>query len=178
MLTLISLLTGGAGGGIVGAITGIFKQAQERKERVEMARIDLERDQAEYANAEAQRKHDLEVLEKGGQLKLQELQTESEVEMEVAHQQTLSTAQIEEFKNLNTSSWVDNLRGSIRPGLAIWFSALFSVMIAWAFYKYSNQITDTEGKQILLGLFTTLSFTVTSIVTFYYVARRNSAPRI
>lgn len=176
--TLLAVLTSGAGGGIVGAITGIFKQSQERKERVAMAELELKRDEAEYANAQAQRAHELVLLEKGAKIELDKIETEADMEIEVSHQETLGQAQIAEFKNLNTSSWMDNLRASVRPVLAYWFTFIFNVMLIWAFMEYSDQLTDSDGKDILLGLFGTLSFTVTGIVTFYYVTRRNSAPNL
>lgn len=175
---LFTILTSGAGGGLLGGIFGLFKQSQERKERVEMARVNLERDQLEYQNAKAERDHALLILEKGGQIELEKIQTESEAEIEVAHQSALSTAQVAEFKGLNTSGRMDNLRASVRPVLAYWAALLFTVMLAWAFIEFSDTIDIDTGKQILLGLFSTLTFIVTSVTVFYYVARKNSAPRV
>jgi len=175
---ILTALSTGAGGGLLGGLFGLFKQSQERKERVEMARIELERDTAEYTNDKAEREHALSMLEKGGRLEIEKVMTESEAEIEVSHQATLGAATIAEFSNLNTSSWMDNFRASIRPSLAVWASALFTTMLVWAFCEYSDKITAEEGKVILLGLFATLEFTVSSVVTFYYVSRRNSAPKI
>jgi len=178
ILSILTALSTGAGGGLLGGFFGLFKQSQERKERVEMARIELERDAAEYANDKAEREHSLAMLEKGGRLEIEKVMTESEAEIEVSHQETLGKATIAEFANLNTSSWMDNFRASIRPSLAVWASALFTAMLIWAFKEFSGDLTAQEGKEILLGLFATLSFTVSSVVTFYYVSRRNSAPKI
>jgi hypothetical protein len=176
--TLITLLSSGAGGGLLGGIFGLFKQNQERKERVEMARIDLERDTAEYANDQAEREHALLVLEKSGRLEIDKVATESEAAIEISNQDSRGAAVISEFKNLNTSTWVDNLRASIRPLVAVWAVCLFSYMLVWAFSSYSKGLSASEGKEILLNLFATLSFTITSVVVFYYVSRSNSAPTI
>jgi hypothetical protein len=173
LTTIFTVLSSGAGGGIFGGILGLLKGSQENKKEIALAQIEKDRDVAEYANAKAQRDHELLVLEKGGQLKLQELQTEAEMEIEVAHQGTLGKAQISEFKGLNTSTGMDNFRASVRPVAAYWFSILFSGMLIWAFWKYADLITQEEGKQMLLGLFGTLTFAVTSILSFYFVARSN-----
>ena len=173
---LFSVLTSGAGGGLLGGIFGIFKQSQERKERVEMARINVERDQLEYKNAQAEREHALLILDKGGEIEVEKIQVESEAEIEVAHQSALSSAQ-EVFSRLKTSSGMDDYRASVRPTLAYWGAFLFTAMLCWAFYQYHDLIDDETGKQILVGMFSTLTFIVTSITTFYYVSRRNSAPR-
>lgn len=173
---LISVLTSGAGGGILGGIFGIFKQSQERKERVAMAEINLKRDQLEYENAKAEREHALSMLSKTGELELQKIQTETEAEIEVAHQSALSSAQ-DALKNLKTSSGMDNFRASVRPTLAYWGALLFTIMLAWAFSKFHQTIDVETGKQILLGLFGTLTFTLTSVISFYYVSRKNTAPR-
>ena len=175
--TLFTVLSSGAGGGIVGGIFGLFKQSQERKERVEMARVNLERDQAEYANAKEERSHALEVLSRTGEIELDKIQTEADAEVEVAHQAALSSAQ-DALKNLKTSTKMDDYRASVRPTLAYWFAGLFSIMLGWAFWMFHDTIDALTGRELLLSLFGTLSFLVTSIGTFYYVARRNSAPRV
>lgn len=176
LTAIFTVLTSGAGGGLLGGIFGIFKQSQERKERVEMARINLERDNLEYQNAKAERDHALLMLDKGGEIEVEKIQTEADAEIEVAHQSALSSAQ-EVFNNLKTTSGMDNYRASVRPTLAYWGAILFSSMLGWAFYKYHGLIDAETGKQILVGMFSTLTFIVTSITTFYYVARRNTAPR-
>lgn len=176
--TILGLLGSGAGGGLLGGLFGIWKQSQERKERAEMARIELERDQMEYSNAREEREHALLLLEKGAQIEVDKIEAETEAEMEIANQAALATAQKAEFSKLSTTSGMDNFRASIRPILALWAWLLFNVMLGWAFWEFSDQITADMGLQILLGLFATLNFTVSSIVTFYYVARRNAAPRI
>jgi hypothetical protein len=172
---VFTVLTSGAGGGLLGGIFGIFKQSQERKERVEMARINLERDQLEANENKLAREHALLILEKGGELELKKIESESDAEIEIAHQSALSSAQ-DALKNLKTSTGIDNYRGSVRPTLAYWGAILFTIMLVWAFREFSNTIDKAAGKQLLLGLFSTLSFTLTSIITFYYVARRNKAP--
>ena len=181
MLTAVSglfaVLTSGAGGGLLGGIFGIFKQSQERKERVEMARINLERDDLEYQNARQEREHALLILEKGGEIEIEKVKTEAEAEIEVAHQSALSSAQ-DAIKNLKTTSGMDNYRGGVRPTLAYWGALLFTIMLCWAFWKFGDTIDPDTGKQILIGMFSTLTFIITSIITFFYVARRNSAPRI
>lgn len=188
LTALFTVMTSGAGGGILGGIFGLFKQSQERKERVEIARIEKERDELEYRNAESERKHAMDMLNRqaelgleqtrvAGQLELEKVQTETEAAAEIANQKALNSAQ-KVFANLKTTSGMDNYRASVRPSLAYWFAFLFSLMLGWAFWEYREQIDPETGKQILIGMFGTLTFLVTSIGTFYYVSRRNSAPRV
>lgn len=174
---IITVLTSGAGGGILGGVFGLFKQSQERKERIELEKIQVERDRLDIEDRKLEREHQLTMLEKGAELKIQEVQTEAEAEMEIANQAALQTAQKAEFSKLNTTSSMDNYRASVRPTLAYWAAILFSLALGYAFYKWNAKIDQDTGKQILLGMFGTLSFTVTSVVTFYYVSRRNGQGR-
>jgi len=174
---VFSIFTSGAGGGILGGIFGLFKRSQDRKERVELARLNLERDQLEYAEARNEREHALTLLKANGDIELEKIQTEAEAEMEVAHQSALSNAQ-GALKRLKTTSSMDNYRASIRPTLALWAAILFSGMLGWAFYSFRDLITIDEGKTLLLGMFATLNFIVTSVVSFYYVSRRDDSPKV
>ena len=179
MLTLLAtIFTSSASGGLLGGIFGLFKQSQERKERVEMARIELDRDTREYANDQAERDHALVMLERGAAVEIERTRTEAEATIEVANSSARGAAVVEEFRSLGTSTGMDNFRASIRPGLAVWSTLLYSVMLVWAFSSFGDKISVSEGKTILMGLFATLSFTVTSVVTFYYVSRRNAAPKV
>lgn len=173
LTALFSVLTSGAGGGIIGGIFGLFKQGQERKERVEMARLELERDEMEYKNASEERKHALIMLEKGAEMEAMKIETEAEAHIEVANQKSLGKAQ-DVFKSLKTTSGMDNYRASVRPTLSYWIAILFTIMIGWAFWKFNATIDDETGKTILIGMFSTLTFTLTSVVSFYYVSRRNN----
>lgn len=176
MLTsLIALLSSGAGGGLFGGIFGLFKQHLERKERVEMARISAEREAAAFAAEAAERAHQLVMLETQGQLQLQAVATEAEAAVDVAQQEALGQAQ-QVFASLKTTSDMDNFRASVRPALAYAVFVLFALMLGWAFWEFQDTIDEATGRELLLGLFGTLTFLVTSIGTFYYVARRNPAP--
>jgi len=172
---LFSVFTSGAGGGLLGGIFGLFKQGQERKERIEMARINIERDEAEYRNAGEERKHSLLMLEKGAEIEIEKVEAETEAEIEVSHQAALSSAQ-DALKGLNTTSGMDNYRASVRPSLAYWAMGVFSIMLGWAFWEYKGHISDETGLDLLVGMFATLTFIATSMTTFYFVSRTNSAP--
>lgn len=174
---LLSVLTTGASGGIVGGILALFRTAGERKERLALKEIELKRDQAEYADARAREQHQLTMLEKGAQLELEKTQTEGEIAADLAHQQTLSTAQVAEFQKLNTSRWMDNWRASVRVFLGYSFTAVFFAALFWAFGTYRDDITADQGLEILIGLFATLEFGVSSVISFYLVARANAPAR-
>lgn len=188
LTALFTVMTSGAGGGLLGGIFGLFKQSQERKERIEIARIEVDRDKIEAQSAKEERAHAMEMLnrqaelgiekiEVKGQMELEKVLTESEAAMEIENQKALGRAQ-GVFTQLDTTTGMDNFRASVRPALAYWFSAMFTVFLAWAFFKFGEKIDADTGKQILIGMFGTLTFLVTSIGTFYYVSRRNSAPRL
>lgn len=173
LFDVFGLLTSGAGGGIIGGVFALFKGAQELKEKIAFARIEKERDEMEYENAREERAHQVVLMEKGAQIELEKIQTETEAEVDIANQAALSRAQGQEFK-LKTTSWMDNLRASVRPVLAYTFTLLFIGLSAWSFVEFASQLNDKDGKELLLMFIQTLTFTVTAIVTFYYVARRNT----
>lgn len=185
---ILGLFSSGFGGGLFGGIFGLAKQFLERGERAQQRKDDLDRDRLEYDNADKERSHALVMLNRAAELNLEqskveaaadlaETEAETEAEVAVANQKALNSAQ-DVFKNLKTSKGMDNYRGSVRPTLAFYYTILFSAILWWFFDDYAGVITDEEGKSILLALIATLNFTVTSIVTFYYVSRRNSAPKL
>lgn len=176
--SLFSLLTTGAGGGIVGGILALFRTAGERKERLEMRKLEIQRDAMEYEAQEKSRSHELAMLERGAELKLKQAETEGEIAADIANSTAKTAAVATEFANLNTSSWVDNCRAMIRPILALFFTAFFTVIFLWAFNQYRDQLTPVDGKEILMGLFLTLEFAVTSILSYYYVSRRNTKTQV
>lgn len=178
MLELVSILFGGAGGGVFGMLAGLFKNRNDNKHREEMARIANDRDEMEYQRQRESEEHRLEMLEATGRLNLEQTATEGAIQVDIANQQARGQAQKAEFDNLQTSGWMDNFRASVRPTLAYYFTVLFSVLLAWAFKEFSGTITDDMGGKILLGLFVTLEFAVTSILNFYYVSRRNPKPQL
>lgn len=182
--SLFTVFTSGAGGGIVGGLFAIFNKKQEAGERIELAKISASRDVADYANSEAERKHELLVLQKNADLgikqaevELQKVESESNTAMEVANLEALGKAQ-EGLNKLKTSTSLDNYRGSVRPTLAYWAAFLFTIMLIWAFARFGKAIEVEVGKQILIGMFATLTFIITSVISFYYVSRRNAPPKL
>ena len=175
---IVGLLTSGAGGGILGGILGIAKQIQERKERTEQQRINTEILKLELEDAQKDRDHQLTLIEKNYSFEISKANNEKETELEVSYSEGLKKSITDEFNKLSTSTTVDNYRALIRPSLALWACFLFSTMLVWAFWNYATLIKPDQGLNILLDLFNTLNFTVVAIVTFYYYARKNSAPRV
>jgi len=173
--TIIAVLTGGAGGGIVGGILALFKQKGETRERIAMAELELRRDEIEAEERQKDREHERLILRSEGDIKLATIQTESEAEIEVTNMRALGDAQAV-FSNLNTSTWMDNLRASVRPLLAYYAIALFSCILCYFSHNFIDTITVEQGTLILLKLITTLTFMMSSIVSFYYVSRRNPKP--
>lgn len=172
---IFTILTSGAGGGIIGGLLGLFRKSQEMKERIEFERLQIEREENQRVDRDNQRNHDMEMLRMGGDIDLQQSINEWNSKIEIANQQALSKAQ-DGLNNLNTTSGMDNYRASIRPTLAIWVSVLFTVMLVWSFYKWNHLIDNETGYEILMGLFATLSFSFTSVIVFYYVNRNNPVP--
>lgn len=182
---ILTALTSGAGGGLLGGLFGLFKQKQEKDERLAVAKLELARDKLEYENAAAEREHQLTVLKTSSELKLTQSELEGrlqfdkselegEIALDLANQESLSSAQ-KVFRSLKTSQGMDDYRASVRPTLAYLFTAAFFAMTGWAFYEFSSVITKEQGAEILLGLFSTLTFMVCSVGTFYFVSRRNKA---
>ena len=173
---IVALLTSGAGGGIVGGLFGLFRQWGERKERVQMAEIELQRDQLEAQERQKDREHESMMLEKGATLQLQQTVAEGEIEADIAAVKARGKAAWAEFRNLNTSTWMDNVRASVRPVFAYYVMIVFSILLFWAFGKFNDTITADVGAELLMDLISTLIFMLTSITAFYYVSRRNARP--
>lgn len=176
--TIVTLLTSGAGGGIVGGILALFRTAGERKERLELEKLSVQRDQMEIEDRRATERHDLAMLEKGAEVKIQQAQAEGEIAADIENTRQRGMAAAAEFTGLKTTSGMDNFRAAIRPALASIFTVFFICVFLWAFAQYREQLTASDGKEILLGLFATLEFAVTSIISFYYVSRRNAKPQL
>lgn len=188
MITAILTFFGSsAGGSIVGGVFGMFSKIIDGKnqreadaiasaERIESGKINLERDKMEYENAKAERDHAITMHEKGALFALQKVETETEAANDIAHMEALGQAQ-DVFANFKTDTKTDNYRALVRPNLAYWAAGLFTVILLWAFYVYRGQITQSQGSELLLMMISTVCFTVSSIVTFYFMARRNKGPK-
>ena len=180
---LFAVFTSGAGGGIVGGLFAIFNKKAEGKERIELAKISAKRDAADYKDSQAERAHALTILEKNADLgikqsemDLRKVESEGDAAADIANMEALGRAQ-DVLGKLKTTSGMDNFRASIRPGLAVWAAIIFTGMMGWAFWEFKDTIDDETGKQILVGMFATLTFIITSITTFYFVSRRNAPPK-
>lgn len=171
-MEFISLLVGGAGGGILGGVFGLARHFMDSRKTVNLAELELKRDKLDAEESQRERNHALTMLEKKADVKLAETEATIQGEIDVAHSKTLAVAQDKEFRSLNTSKKMDNYRASVRPTLAYWFSAIFSVFAFWAFYKF-NHLLASSAETIMLELIATLTFIVTSIITFFYVSRPN-----
>lgn len=178
MLEIISILAGGAGGGIFGVLAGIFKNRSDNKHREEMARIANERDEMEYTRQRESEENRIELAQITGQLEADKIELEGDIAADLEEAKALGKAQEAEFGNLNTSTWMDNFRASVRPVLSYLYTSAFFTFFYWAFNKYSDMITDEMGGQILLGMFATMEFATTSILGFYFVSRRNARPHL
>lgn len=170
---ILSILTSGAGGGLIGGIMGLFRQRSESKERVELAKLAIERDSLEYREANLEREHQVIMLNSGAKIELDRVITETEAQAEIATVSALGKAQ-KVFANLKTSTWMDNYRASVRPTFAYFIMTMFTVFLAWSFVQHSDGIEPTQGAVILIGLLDTLVFMVTSITSFYFVSRPNT----
>tara|TARA_R100001244_G_C5145734_1_gene128773 strand:- start:488 stop:1015 length:528 start_codon:yes stop_codon:yes gene_type:complete len=170
---ILSILTSGAGGGLIGGIMGLFRQSSESKERVALAKLAIERDSLEYREANLEREHQLVMLNSGAKIELDKIITETEAQAEIATVTALGKAQ-KVFAKLKTSSWMDNYRASVRPTFAYFVMAMFTVFLAWSFNHHSEGIGADQGGVILIGLLDTLVFMVTSITSFYFVSRPNT----
>jgi len=175
--TILAIFTSGAGGNIMGGILALFKTAGERKERIELRRLDIEQDNLEYAEAEKLRAHERETTQQDADNAIRQTETEGDIAAEVATVTSRGQAVVAEINNLKTSQWVDNIRALMRPLLVTWAVSFFTGMFIWAFGKYSGLITQAEGIEILKGMFLTLNFAVNASIQFYLVARSNNAAK-
>lgn len=173
MMDLVGLLVSGAGGGVLGGVFGLARHFMDSKKLVRLAEIELKRDKMDADESERERSHALLLIEKQADVSLAETEATIQGEINVAHSKTLAASQDKEFGRLNTTRKMDNYRASVRPTLAYWFSLIFSVFLFWSFYNFSDTLSDI-APQLMAGLLSTLTFIVTSIITFFYVSRPNA----
>lgn len=174
--SILAIVSTGAGGGVVGAITGLFTKRMDHKREIELANIELKSAVLESKDAQAERDFQINITTKRGEIELKKTNAETAAAIDIAHSAALGEAQ-SVFKNLKTSEKMNNFRMSVRPFLAYAFTFVYFVMLVWAFDKYAQLISATEGHGILIMLIQTLNFTVSSLISFYFVARRNQSAR-
>ena len=178
MGALLGLFTSVAGGGIIGSFTGLIKNLMDSRERSKIAQIGLDRDRLDMEAASLEHTRALELIEKGASIDLAKTRTEGEAAIEVTTAESRGAAVISEFKSLNTTTFMDNLRGSVRPVFAYLVMGVFGYMLFMVWKQYGGLITAEQGLALLIVLIDTLVFMVTSITSFYYVSRRNPKPSI
>lgn len=171
-MDFINLLVSGAGGGILGGVFGLARHFMDSRKSVSLAELELKRDKLDAEESQKERDHALLMIEKQADVNLAEKEAVIQGEIDIAHSKTLSVAQDKEFSGLKTSKFMDSYRASVRPTLAYWYSAIFSAFAFWAFYKFNHLLAASAGT-IILELVGTLTFIVTSIITFFYVSRPN-----
>lgn len=168
---ITSILVSGAGGGIVGIVSGLFKKGMDLRHEAKLEEIRLERDREDRIAREIEQGHEIEMLQLRQQGRVEQAQVETEGQAEIEALRGQMEAQRHEFGNLSTSTWMDNLRSSVRPVLAYKYSFLFTALLFWAFWRFSSMITADQGLTLLTGLMNTLEFAVMAIIGFYYVQR-------
>tara|TARA_R110002012_G_scaffold61450_1_gene161099 strand:+ start:1642 stop:2166 length:525 start_codon:yes stop_codon:yes gene_type:complete len=172
MMDLVGLLVGGAGGGVLGGVFGLARHFMDSRKSVSMENIKLDRDKLDAEESKKEREHALLLIEKQSDVRLAETEARIEGEISIEHSKALREGQ-KVFHGLKTTSKMDNYRASVRPTLAYWFSVIFSGFLFWSFYNFSDTLIQS-APQMMIGLVSTLTFIVTSIITFFYVSRPNA----
>lgn len=173
-----TVLTSGAGGGIVGGLFGLFRKKAEDTKELELERLALARDKLDLQMERERRQHEMEMLRAGAEINLAQTELEVEGEISVKSQESLGVAHEFEFKNLNTTRKMDNYRASVRPTLAYYLTFCFSILVIYFSVVYHSEITSELGGKILLALINALIFGANSVWAFYYVSRSNTKQKI
>lgn len=171
---ITTFFASGASGGLLGGGLGVLKALVDNKRELALENLKLERDKLSTEEAKQERLHTLAVMSAQGKQETELLTVESEAAADLAQMAAIKEAQQFEFSGSAPSTFIENLRKSVRPVVAYWTTLIFTLFLGWVFWEFNDSVTPEQGGALLLSLAGTLTFLVTSQNAFYYVSRRPS----
>ena len=142
MLSLISSLMGFAAGGVPKLLDNVFTMVQDKGDK-----------KHELAMMAANRERELALAKEGfiAQLAVEEIKTE-QVAMQTQTQERLGMYKHDAKIGEGASTWVINLRSSVRPVVTyIFVSLLVVVDIAGIWYAYSTGVAFAEAMDMVFS---------------------------
>jgi hypothetical protein len=142
MLSLISSLMGFAAGGVPKLLDNVFTMVQDKGDK-----------KHELAMMAANRERELALAKEGfiAQLAVEEIKTE-QVAMQTQTQERLGMYKHDMKIGEGASTWVINLRSSVRPVVTyIFVSLLVVVDIAGIWYAYSTGVAFAEAMDMVFS---------------------------
>ena len=142
MLSLISSLMGFAAGGVPKLLDNVFTMVQDKGDK-----------KHELAMMAAQRERELALAEKGflAQAAVEEIKTE-QIAMQTQTQERLGMYKHDMKIGEGASTWVINLRSSVRPVVTYIFVGLLVVVdIAGIWYAYSTGVAFAEAMDMVFS---------------------------
>jgi hypothetical protein len=142
MLSLVSSLLGFAAGGVPKILDNVFTMVQDRGDK-----------KHELAMMAANRERELALAKEGfiAQLAVEEIKTE-QVAMQTQTQERLGMYKHDMKIGEGASTWVINLRSSVRPVVTyIFVSLLVVVDIAGIWYAYSTGVAFAEAMDMVFS---------------------------
>ena len=196
-MSLLDLLGAAVGGGGLGVITGLIGTAVTKYSDFQTKKADLAILKEQNSHARL-----LAVQEQENNLKLAAMTAKSQervadinaqaraiemasLDFRASHESDRATYLAPEVQKQSRMARVlmavvDFMRGIIRPGCTIWAHALLSILVAWAmFMVWHGKVTLTNDQivQLIVMIFSTVCFLVTTYGTWWFGIRPNAPPQ-
>ncbi len=170
--TIVSLLTSGATGGLVGILGSWLKGRDERKREKQQFEHEANMRQVDIQELrmEAELKHKQIKLENDGRVQLANIELTRALDVEDAKAYQLSYAN---DKATYGDKWIDRIRGAMRPLLTVYTVTILSY-IAFKMYQLAGGLEGMDAAFIedqLRNIISTMLFLATSTTLWWFGTR-------
>ena len=169
---IISVLTSGAAGGIVGTVGSLFKKRQERKTLEVQNKHELAMAELGLKEREAEAKYAAEAAAQERQM----VQIEGDQAIEVAHIGAFEASQKAALEiSSHVPRWVNGIRALMRPAITLALLVFQGVIMYYGIEsEEAFRAAVVEGDGMLTTL-SSLSFLTNMAVSWWFGSRSSSA---
>jgi gas vesicle protein len=170
---LLELLLGGATGGIVGVVGGLFRAWLDVRATRDRQEHEYKLRQLDASLEAAQQRHEIQMAAAGRQ----RAQTEAMIARDVGELNAFTTSLRESEQRYG--GWVDQWRGAMRPGITTYVLLALTLWTAlfWSEFGGLQAFTPDEGRSMLRQLINAWVFLSTGAVGWWF-AIRPSQPQV
>ena len=165
--TLLELLLGGATGGIVGVVGGLFRAWLDVRAMALRNEHEFKLRQLDASLEAAQQRHELAMADK----QAERAQVEGIIQRDVSELQAFTTSLQEHAQRYG--GWVDQVRGVMRPAITTYLLIALTVWTALVWTKFGGlqQFDPFDLEVMLRQLINTWVFLATGAVGWWYASR-------
>ena len=165
--TLLELLLGGATGGIVGVVGGLFRSWLDVRATRDKLEHEYKLRQLDVSLEAAQHRHELAMA--GAQM--ERAQTEATIARDVGELNAFTQSLRESEQRYG--GWVDSGRGVMRPAITTYLLIALTVWTAfvWSAFGSIDAISEAEGQAMLRQLINAWVFLSTGAIGWWFAIR-------